>query len=94
MSAEGVYRQTNDTRRSDEKGAFLQVVIPVAERLHAVGRYEVYRQEGAQATTKVWVTGLNYHYTPAVVFKAEWVGMHHKPLDAPEGFMSSVSILF
>lgn len=94
ISAEGIYRFSDKGSAWDEKGAFVQAVVPLGEKLYAVGRYENFRQSRAAATTELWVTGLNYRITPAVVLKAEVIGGRNNNIGAPEGFMSSVSILF
>ena len=94
VSSEGVYRFSDKGSSSDEKGAFVQLVAPLSEKLYAVGRYEIYRKAHETASTRLWVTGLNYRITPAIVVKAEWIGSRHNTIDAPEGFMSTVSILF
>ena len=94
ISAEGIYRFSDKGRSWDEKGAFVQVVLPLTEKLYAVGRYENFRKSLSPATTELWVTGLNYRITPAVALKAEWIGSRHNTIGAPEGFLSSVSILF
>lgn len=94
ISAEGVYRFSENGRAWDEKGAFVQVVIPLGEKLYAVGRYENFRKPLSPKATELWVTGLNYRLTPAVALKAEWIGSRNNTIGAPEGFISSVSILF
>jgi len=94
ISAEGIYRYSENGRAWDEKGAFVQLVVPLTEKLYAVGRYENFRKSRAPAATELWVTGLNYRITPAVALKAEWIGSKNNSIGAPEGFMSSVSILF
>ncbi len=94
ISAEGIYRFSDNGSDWDEKGAFLQLVAPLSEKLYAVGRYEFFRQAHESVSTKLWVAGLNYRVSRALVLKAEWVGSRDNHIDAPEGFMSSLSILF
>jgi hypothetical protein len=94
LSAEGVYRYSDIGNSWDERGAFVQLVAPLSEKLYAVGRYEFFRQARETQTTQLWVGGLNYRFTPAIVLKAEWIGGRHNSIDAPEGFMSSLSLLF
>lgn len=94
LSAEGVYRVSDIGRAWDEKGAFVQLVAPLSEKLYAVGRYENFRKAQELHATELWVTGLNYRITPAVVLKAEWISGKNNNIGAPEGLMSSVSILF
>ncbi len=94
VSAEGIYRYSNNGRTWDEKGAFVQLVVPLTEKLYAVGRYENFRKSRATAATELWIGGLNYRITPVVALKAEWISSKNNNIGAPEGFMSSVSILF
>lgn len=94
VSAEGVYRFSDSGSAWDEKGAFAQLVVPLSDKLYAVGRYEFFRQARETLATQLWVAGLNYRITPAIVLKAEWIGSRHNRIDAPEGFMSSASLLF
>ena len=94
LSAEAVYRVLHDPGSRNEGGGFVQVVAPLSERLYAVGRYEVYREAQQATTTSLWVAGISYRLNPAVVLKAEWVGSRHNDLGAPEGFLSSISLLF
>lgn len=94
LSSEGTYRFSEHGQDWDERGAFVQLAIPLTQRLYAVGRFETFRQALASSATQLWVTGLNFRLTQAVVFKAEWIGSKHNVVDAPEGFMSSVSLMF
>lgn len=94
VSTEWVYRFSNGGSGRDEKGGFVQVVAPLTEKLYAVGRHEVIREAQEKATTQLFLIGLNYRYTPAIVFKAEWIGSKNNSIGAPAGFLSSVSILF
>jgi hypothetical protein len=94
FSAEGVYRFSENGRLWDEKGIFGQLVVPLADKTYAVGRYEYFHPALETDATQLFVIGLNYRYTPAVVLKAEWVGSKNNHIDAPEGFLSSINILF
>lgn len=94
FSAEGVYRFSDKGNAWDEKGAFGQLVVPLTEKLYAVGRYEVYQPAQEDQAAHLLVAGLNYRYTPAIVLKAEWISGNNNHIGAPEGFMSSVSLLF
>ena len=94
ISAEGVYRFSDNGNRWDEKGAFLQAVAPLSEKLYAVGRYELFRRAGQAEVTQLWVGGLNYRIDRAIVLKAEWIGSKHNTINAPQGLMSSLSVLF
>lgn len=94
VTAEGIYRRSSQAADRSEKGAFVQFVIPLADRLHAVTRYEIYRHAPQGPSTRLWVVGLTTRLTPAVVLKAEWVSASHNGNNAPEGFLSSISVIF
>lgn len=94
FSAEGVYRFSDRGSARDEKGAFAQLVAPLSDKLYGVARYELFRKAGESVTTRLGVAGLNYRVTPAIVLKAEWIDARGNRVDAPEGFMSSLSVLF
>jgi hypothetical protein len=94
FSAEGTYRYSDNGSDWDERGAFIQLAIPLSQRLYAVGRVESFRKAQERSATQLWVTGLNFRLTPAVVLKVEWIGGEHNSIGAPEGFMSSASVLF
>jgi hypothetical protein len=94
LSGEGVYRMSDAGSRWDEKGGYLQAVAPLGQRMFAVGRVELFRQSGATETTRRWVAGVNFRLERGLVLKAEWISSDNNSIGAPEGFMSSVSILF
>lgn len=93
LSGEFVYR-TRHAPLPDEGGGFVQVVAPMTTHVHAVVRAEMYRQATQATATTLWVFGLAYRPTPAIVLKAEWVNARHNAVGAAEGFLSSVSVLF
>jgi hypothetical protein len=94
LSAEAVYRVSDKSSFLDEKGAYIQFVAPLSERLYAVVRYETYRVARQDAPTQLHVTGINYRITPALVLKAEWVASKHNTVDAPDGLLTSINVLF
>lgn len=94
ISAEAVYRFSDHNSFLDEKGAYVQFVAPLSERLYAVARYETYRSARQDAPTQLRVTGLNYRITPGLVLKAEWVASKHNTVDAPDGLLTSINVLF
>lgn len=94
VSAETAYRSSRIGARYDEKGGFLQVVVPLRDKLYAVGRIEAFRQADVDPAARLYVLGLNYRYSRAISLKAEIVHGIHNEIGAPEGFLSSVSVLF
>jgi hypothetical protein len=93
LSGEAVYRASDMGGAADERGAFLQLVVPVTERLYAVGRYENYRLSNQPGATELWVGGLNFRIRPTIVLKAEWVDARHNTVDTPDGLLASLSVL-
>lgn len=94
LSAEAVYRFSDKGTALDEKGAYLQFVAPLTQKLYAVVRYETYRQARQTAPTQLRIAGVAYRITPALVLKAEWVASRHNTVDAPDGLLTSISVLF
>lgn len=93
LSGEAVYRSSDQGGASDEKGAFVQLVAPLTERLSLVGRFESYKFAQDPHSTKMWVGGLNFRISPSLVFKAEWLEARHNTIQAPDGFLTSISVL-
>ncbi|MHB8724340.1 MAG: hypothetical protein ACYC9Z_03060 [Casimicrobiaceae bacterium] len=94
LSSEAVYRFSSRGHQWDEKGAFIQAVAPLPDRLYGVGRYEYFRQAGALPGVSLWTAGLAFRITPTSVLKAEFVHGVNNEIHAPEGFLSSISVLF
>lgn len=94
VSAEAVSRSSNNGSSWEERGAFVQGVAPLSEKLYAVGRYESFHQALQLKSLRQWTLGLTYRMTPALVLKAEWSGTKDNFIGTPEGFMSSISVLF
>lgn len=93
LSAEAVYRYSDVSAALDERGGFIQMVAPLTENLYAVARYEAFHVAQQKDTTQLWVGGLTWRITPALVLKAEWIAGSHNTVDAPAGFLSSISVL-
>ena len=94
ISAEMVYRLSDEGHRSDEKGLYIQGVAPIADRWYAIGRYELYDQAGSASTLNLWLAGLAMRLTPAMLFKAEVSHATHNQIQAPEGIFASFAIMF
>ena len=94
FSAEAAYRFSNDGSRFDEKGLFVQGVVPLSARVYAVGRYEFYDPAGSAGDLNLLVWGLAFKPNPSLVLKMEArSGGNHSTL-APEGVQASVAFLF
>ena len=94
LSMEAIYRTSDLGGRWDEKGGYVQLAAPLADKLYAVGRYELFRSANQPEATELRVLGLNYRLRPALVLKVEWVGSTHNTVRTPDGFLSSISVLF
>lgn len=96
LSAEGVMRFSSEGTYRDVKGGFVQAVVPVpyVKNLYAVGRLESLRQPEAPHATRMSVLGLNYRFTPAAAFKIEYIHASYNINSAPDGLLSSFSIMF
>jgi len=93
LSAEAVYRFSDIGAARDERGGFIQLVAPLSEKVYAVARYEAFRPAQQTETTQLWVGGVTWRITPALVLKAEWIAGSHNTVDTPAGFLSSISVL-
>lgn len=93
LSGEFVYRSSDLGGRADERGGFVQLAAPLTDRLFAVARYETFKLANDSHATLMSVGGLNYRLTPALVLKAEWLEARHNTVQAPDGFMASISVL-
>jgi hypothetical protein len=93
VSGEGAYRMSSDGAQHNAKGGFLQGVVPLVDRLYAVGRIESISNPDLQNTTRLWVLGLNYRRSRAMSLKLEFIKGINQNISA-SGFLSSVSVLF
>ncbi|HEY2396005.1 MAG TPA: hypothetical protein VGH81_08540 [Rudaea sp.] len=93
ISAEAVYRFSDQGSSQDEKGAFVQFVAPLSGKLFGVVRYETFRAAAEQGPTQLLLTGLNYRITHGLVLKAEWIGSRNNRIGAPDGLLCSIAIL-
>jgi hypothetical protein len=92
--AEALGRITQSGASREEGGAFVQAVAPVLPRLFAVARFEYYHEADVDSVAHLWVGGLAWRATPAIVLKAEYVGGRRNRVRAPVGFLASASVLF
>ena len=94
LSGEAVYRTRRNTGSVDERGGFVQAVIPLRPRLSLVGRYERYKTAVIAQTTTINTLGVNYRLRPTVSFKVEYRYGSHNALVAPDGWLASFAVLF
>lgn len=94
ISFEGAYRFSENGSRSDEKGLYLQGVAPLSARWYAIGRYEFYDLAGPAPAMNLWLAGLAYRLSPAMILKAEYSRAVNNRILAPEGLFASFAVLF
>ena len=93
VMAEAVYRRSDAGSRNDEWGGYVQFVAPLSERLYGVARYENLHLAQQSVTTQVRVAGLNYKLSSHLILKIEWASSRNNRIGAPDGLLSSVSVL-
>ena len=94
ISGEAVSRNSNPGSHREERGAFVQAVAPISDRLYAVGRVETFRSVGSITPIRLRLIGLVFRVNPALSIKMEFLNALHNDVAPQEGFMSSLSILF
>ncbi|MBU1191838.1 MAG: hypothetical protein KKE76_09005 [Gammaproteobacteria bacterium] len=94
LSGEAIYRGSSGDTESDEKGGFLQAVVPLPGHFNAIGRYERYDAAIETSTTTVQVLGLTYRPRPPLSFKLEYRDGKYNERIAPSGWLGSVAVLF
>jgi hypothetical protein len=94
ISAEAVYRYSDQGNQSDEKGLYIQGVAPISERCYAIGRVEVFDPAGPAPTMHLGLVGVAMRLSPAMILKAEYSHATHNVIQAPEGLFASFAILF
>ncbi len=94
LTGEFVYRVGTRGADANEWGLFIQGTVPLSARLFAIGRYEFFEARGSFPGVHLWLAGLAFRPLPSVVIKAEYSVAHDNAAKVPEGFATSVSLLF
>ena len=94
LHGEFTYRLGEKGRANPEWGLFLQGVVPLTQRLFAIGRYEFFDPTGPIPGAHVWTLAGAFRPLPPIILKAEYSFGHRNFADVPEGFAVSVAILF
>lgn len=94
LSGEAIYRTPRGSSQSDERGGFVQVVVPVPLRLYLVGRYEHYDTDALQAHPTLRVLGVTWRPEPPLSVKLEYRGGSNNSTVAPSGWFASLAVLF
>jgi hypothetical protein len=95
VAVEAIYR-ASDGYQGDEKGLYIQGVVPLTEQVFAVGRYE--HLEGKHRyvpiATDIGIAGLAWRPYVPLAIKAEYrLGVGNEQV-APSGFFTSISMFF
>lgn len=94
VSGEFAYRYSEDGRNADERGLFVQGVVPLRGRLYGVGRYEWYDPAGVAPGMNILVGGLALRLSPARVVKAEISHVTSNSIQMSDAVQMSFAILF
>lgn len=95
LSGEYGYRVTRLKQSpNDERGGYLQLVVPISDRLYGVTRYETFEDSGATQDLNLYLFGLTYRYLPALVLKAEYSRATDNDIGVEDGMRASIAVLF
>ncbi|MEK8049192.1 hypothetical protein AACH10_02970 [Ideonella sp. DXS22W] len=95
LSAEIIERRGPDGAPDDqERGWFVQAVVPLAPRLHGVMRIEAYRRAYTSDSTRTALVGVVWRSGRHWVFKAEWVRATPSNMGLAQGLLASMTALF
>lgn len=89
-----VRTRERDRRQTDERGAYVQAVVPLADRWYGVARYEGFDVAGASADLHLYLAGLAWRWQPGWVAKLEWRHATENGPGTPEGFLGSIAVLY
>lgn len=82
------------TEHRDERGAYLQWVAPLTQRLYGVLRFESFRESGAPRDLSLFLAGVNFRPRPALALKAEISHALETDVEVDDGFRASFAVLF
>lgn len=94
LSGEAIYRTSSGWTEPDERGGFIQAVVPLPGRLYLIGRYEDYRAKVLTPDPTITTLGLTYRPRPPVSLKLEYRLGSGNAAVAPDGWLASLAILF
>ncbi|MGQ0619318.1 MAG: hypothetical protein ACT4QA_05280 [Panacagrimonas sp.] len=95
MSGEFAYRTlAGQEETQDEQGHYAQLVAPLYRQLYAVARYEGFHRSGENRDLSLYLGGLTWRRTPALVFKGEYSRATDNQAGVPDGFFASFAVLF
>jgi hypothetical protein len=94
LSGEAVYRFTSNWNDYDERGGFIQAVVPVPHHFYLIGRHERYSATVLSANPTINTFCITYRPRPPVSFKLEYRSGSNNDLVAPDGWLGSLTVLF
>lgn len=94
VTSEFAYRFGEEKENYDEWGIFLQGTAPLFAHLFAIGRYEFFSSRVPVPGVHLWTAGLAFRPIAPLVLKAEYSVGYRNVTNVPEGFSTSVSLLF
>jgi len=94
LTGEFLYRAGTRSPDGDEWGLFTQGTVPLSERFFAIGRYEFFAPRGPFPGVHLWVAALAFRPLPPLIIRAEYSFARNNVARVPEGFVTSVALLF
>jgi hypothetical protein len=94
LTGEWVYRFDEKRPYASEWGLFAQGTVPLTSRLYGIGRYEYFSPRDPERALHLWIAGLTFRPLSAISLKAEYSIGRHNSLNVPEGFATSLTVLF
>ena len=95
IEMESIYRYADDNQ-GEEKGWYLQGVVPLSEHFFVIGRYEYVSGKHRYIPTKtnIGVAALAWRPFTPLVIKAEYLFGDQNQFVAPSGFFTSIAMFF
>lgn len=94
VTGEFLYRVGTQGPNRDEWGLFVQGTVSLTARLFAIARYEFFTPRGPFPGVHLWVPALAFRPIPPLVVRAEYSFAYDNYARVPQGFASSVALLF
>jgi hypothetical protein len=94
LTGEFLYRVGTRSPDGDEWGLFAQGTVPLSERFFAIGRYEFFDPRGLFPGVHLWVAALAFRPLPPLILRAEYSFARDNVAKVPEGFATSIALLF
>ena len=94
ITGEFVYRVGETSRSTDQWGIFVQGTVPLPAKFFVIGRYECFSPDRSFSEVHLWTAALAFRPIPPLIVKAEYSVGHRNHANVPEGFATSVSLLF